>query len=109
MFYADSGMVSTFTDKYAYIGATPLIFEGTIKENILYGNNLDVEDDAILNLLKELDTFKENVQYDLNNTISNKTLSGQMQKIAFVRVISDAEVLLLDEAINLDRFEREGI
>ena len=72
MFYADSGTVSTFTDKYAYIGATPLIFEGTIKENILYGNNLDVEDDAILNLLKELDTFKENVQYDLNNTISNK-------------------------------------
>ncbi len=112
MFYADSGTVSTFTDKYAYIGATPLIFEGTIKENILYGNNLDVEDDAILNLLKELDTFKENVQYDLNNTISNKTLSsGQMQKIAFVRaLVSDAEVLLLDEATsNLDQVSKEKV
>ena len=112
MFYADSGIVTTFTSKMGYIGATPLIFEGTLQDNILYGNNLDVKKEYILSLLKELDTFKENIHYDLELVISNRTLSsGQMQKIAFVRaLVSDAEVLLLDEATsNLDQVSKEKV
>lgn len=112
IFYPDSGTVSTFSNKLGYIGATPLIFEGTLLDNIMYGNNLKVNDTTILNLLRELETFKENTHYDLRLKISNKTLSsGQMQKIAFVRaLVSDSEVLLLDEATsNLDLTSKDKV
>jgi ABC-type bacteriocin/lantibiotic exporter with double-glycine peptidase domain len=112
MFYSDSGMVTTFTSKMGYIGATPLIFEGTLRENILYGNDLDIEENLVLDQLRELETFKEDIHYDLELIISNKTLSsGQMQKVAFVRaLVSNAEVLLLDEATsNLDQDSKEKV
>ena len=32
--------------KFGYIGATPLIFNGTIRENVLYGNDDNVSDEA---------------------------------------------------------------
>lgn len=105
IYYADKGTVTTFSNKLNYIGATPLIFHGTLYENIMYGNNLEVKDEQILNLLHNLDTFKEKKSYELSRLIDNKSLSsGQMQKIAFVRaLVSNAEILLLDEATsNLD-------
>ncbi len=103
--YAQNGTVKSFSDKFGYIGATPMIFEATLFENIMYGNDLNVSKEDIYDYLFTLDTFKEEESYSLDRTINNKSLSsGQMQKIAFIRAfLSDTEILLLDEATaNLD-------
>lgn len=112
VFYADTGKVFSFSDNYGYIGATPLIFNAPLIENIMYGNEKNVSKEEIVHNLKLLDTFKEKANYDLNRIISNKELSsGQMQKIAFVRaLIAEPTILLLDEATsNLDEESKEKI
>ena len=112
IYFADTGKIETFSNKFGYVGATPLIFNSSLKENILYGNNQNIKDQQIIENLKELDTFKENAEYDLNRIISNKNLSsGQMQKIAFVRaLLNNPEILILDEATaNLDEHSKNLI
>ena len=82
----------------------PLIFNATLKENILYGNPYKIEDSEIVNLVNKFELYKEN-EYSLNNIVSNNSLSsGQMQKIAFMRaLLNKNELLLLDESTsNLD-------
>ena len=112
IYYPDSGKVFTYSENFGYIGATPLIFESSIRDNILYGNTKGISDKKIINFLKRLDTFKEEKSYDLENIINNRTLSsGQMQKIAFVRaMLNEPDILLLDEATaNLDEVSRAEI
>ena len=65
--YSQSGKITANQNNFGYIGAVPLIFTDTLRSNILYGNDLSVEDQEILNLL-EFDTFKEESGYDLNRT-----------------------------------------
>ena len=99
------GQVTSFSSRFGFIGATPFIFNTTLRENILYGNDKSIEDNLILDYLEELEMFKEKNFYDLNRIIDNTSLSsGQMQKLAFVRsLLSNTEILLLDEAMaNLD-------
>ncbi len=110
--YPVQGKLTTKTDKFGYIGATPLIFSNTLRYNLLYGTNIEVDDKTMLKVLRELDTFKEESSYDLDKEITNKTLSsGQMQKVAFTRaLISDIDVLLLDESTaNLDDVSKDKI
>ena len=112
IFYASEGTVEARTNKFGFIGAVPLIFDGSLRDNILYGNNLEIEDNEIYDYLRLFDTFKEDSNYDLDKEISNKTLSsGQMQKVAFIRaLLSDLEVLILDESTsNLDDYSRNLI
>lgn len=112
VFYPTFGNVSTFSDNYSYIGATPLIFTSSLYENVMYGNNNNIDEKTILELLRNLEIFKEDSNYDLTKIISNKTLSsGQMQKIAFVRaLLSESDILLLDEATaNLDETSKDKI
>jgi ABC-type bacteriocin/lantibiotic exporter with double-glycine peptidase domain len=110
--FSNSGKVKSFSNKFGYIGATPLIFESTLYENLTYGNDKNVSEEEILTFLKMLDTFKEQENYNLSRVINNKSLSsGQMQKIAFIRaLLSDIEILLLDEATaNLDDASKDKI
>lgn len=112
IYYSSNGSVETFSEKFAYIGANPLIFNSSLYENITYGNDTQVSENKILEYLFLLETFKEKENYNLKRIISNKTLSsGQMQKIAFIRaLISNAEILLLDEATaNLDEKSKKII
>lgn len=106
------GSINSFTDKYGYIGATPFVFNTTLRDNITYGNRSEVDDKLILNYLEELEMFKEKDSYDLNRIIDNNELSsGQMQKMAFVRsLLAKPEILLLDEAMaNLDDESKKKI
>ena len=112
VFYSQEGKVVSYSKNYGYIGAVPLIFSASLKENILYGNSKEVQDEEIVGFLKDFETFKEESNYDINRQIDNKSLSsGQMQKIAFVRaLLSDLEILLLDESTaNLDDNSRDYI
>ena len=105
IFYPQDGRVSLSSKNLGYVGVTPLIIAGSLKENILYGNKRDVEEKEILELLDEFKLFNEFSDIDLNMEVNNKSLSsGQMQKISFIRsLLANSEILLLDESTsNLD-------
>ena len=72
-----------------------MIFEATLLENIMYGNDLSVSNEDIYDYLRRLDTFKQEESYSLDGTINNKSLSsGQVQKIAIHKsILSDTEIL----------------
>jgi len=110
--YPTNGNIEISTRNLGYIGATPLIFTESLKYNLLYGTDKNIDDKKLLEKLKDFEVFKEESGYDLERTITNKTLSsGQMQKVAFIRaLISDVEILLLDESTaNLDDDSKDKI
>ena len=110
--YSQKGTVRCYKKNFGYIGATPLIFTGTIKENILYGNEEHVSDDEIMSYLKKMELFKESKRYNLDEIIDNKSLSsGQMQKVSFIRaLVGNVDIMLLDESTaNLDEKSRKLI
>ena len=72
VYYSNRGIISSFSDKFGYIGATPLIFDGTLYENLIYGNAEEVDENEMVKYLKHLDTFKEEAGYVLDRRISNK-------------------------------------
>lgn len=105
VYYPSKGHVVAKTNKLGFVGPNPLIFSATLKENLMYGNTLNKSDEEIINLIKSFKLFEENSEINLDKLVDNKSLSsGQMQKIAFMRVfLSNAEVLFLDESTsNLD-------
>tara|TARA_B100000902_G_scaffold267999_1_gene254050 strand:+ start:89 stop:910 length:822 start_codon:yes stop_codon:yes gene_type:complete len=99
------GKVKICSDKLGYIGVTPLIIEGSIRENLLYGNEKSIDDKEMYELLDKFSFFPTNNTINLDEIINNKSLSsGQMQKISFIRsLLNKSSILLLDEATsNLD-------
>ena len=108
----DKGSVEVFSNKFAYVGATPLIIKGSLKENLMYGNSIDISDEEIIELVKSYNLLTEEEPNLLEKQISNKSLSsGQMQKISFIRaMLSKPEILILDESTsNLDFDSRKLI
>jgi ATP-binding cassette subfamily B protein AbcA/BmrA len=112
IYYPQEGEISIFTRNIGYVGVTPLILDGSLRENLLYGNeNLEVDDENLYDMLNLFRLFDED-SYNLDLIISNRTLSsGQMQKISFIRsLLSNTELLLLDESTsNLDSQTRDLI
>ncbi len=105
LYIPQSGKVSISSNKVGYIGVTPLIIDGTIKDNLLYGNDLEVKDEEILEILEKFSFTPENKSMSLDTVINNTSLSsGQMQKVSFMRsLLNNSDILLLDEATsNLD-------
>ena len=97
--------------KIGFILQEPFLFTGTVRDNILYGNDqyhkLTNEElkkviiDARLEVL--LDKFENGLETEV--TASGDAISlGQKQLIAFIRaVLRDPEILILDEATaNID-------
>ena len=99
------GTVTSTTNKVGYVGPNPLIIDGSLKDNILFGSNRDISDQELYASIKEIKLFKNEKEINLDMSINNKKLSsGQMQKISFLRVFNaDLDLLLLDESTsNLD-------
>ncbi len=99
------------TKRIGFILQEPFLFTGTIKENILYGNEeyLKYSDDDFIKILK--DNNLEDLIKDFENGISTKITYntdnislGQKQIIAFIRaILRNPEILILDEATaNID-------
>ena len=110
--YPLEGLVKTHTSKFGYIGVTPMIITGTLRENLLYGSTEKIEDSKILESINQFQLFNENIDNVLELEVSNKSLSsGQMQKVSFIRaILSNVEILLLDESTsNLDDYSRDLI
>tara|TARA_B100001778_G_scaffold1615_1_gene1433 strand:- start:775 stop:1596 length:822 start_codon:yes stop_codon:yes gene_type:complete len=111
VFYPTEGSITTYSNKYGYVGANPMILNASIRQNLLYGSKIESTDEEMLKYLKLFKTFEAEEDYNLDREISNKTLSsGQMQKIAFIRtLIYGVDILILDESTsNLDS-ESKGV
>ncbi len=105
LIYPQSGKVKSHSMKYGYVGVTPLIVSGTIRENLIYGNENDIDDNELVDYLNKFKVFNEQNNLNLDKQISIKTLSsGQLQKISFIRsLLNKPDILLLDESTsNLD-------
>lgn len=99
------GTVTSTTNKVGYVGPNPLIIDGSLKDNILFGSNRNISDQELYASIKEIKLFENEKEINLDMSINNKKLSsGQMQKISFLRVFNaDLDLLLLDESTsNLD-------
>ena len=99
------------TRKIGFILQEPFLFTGTVRENILYGNEqyLEYSDQKLIetlegaNLTGLLSRFDTGL--DTKVTTSGDSISlGQKQLIAFMRaVLRNPEILILDEATaNID-------
>ena len=104
VFYPEEGEIKLNTNEIGYVGVTPLIIEGSLKENLIYGNSSKKTDEEIIELINEFELFNNDVR-GLDSIIDRKSLSsGQMQKISFIRsLLAETKLLLLDESTsNLD-------
>jgi ATP-binding cassette subfamily B protein len=99
------------SQKIGFILQEPLLFTGTIRDNILYGNDryLRYSDDQLAKLFAErnLDSLLTRFEHGLQTNVAagGTTISlGQKQLVAFMRaVLRDPELLILDEATaNID-------
>ncbi|GAE92641.1 YbbL ABC transporter ATP-binding protein [Gracilibacillus boraciitolerans JCM 21714] len=78
------------------LGQDPIVFEGTVRDNLLIGLRFsgknEVEDQQLISLMKKLHLNKE-----LEEDASNLS-GGEQQRLAFGRVVlMDATVYLMDE------------
>lgn len=99
------------TRKIGFILQEPFLFTGTVKENILYGNEdyKDFSDEELHTVLRQsgletlLSRFDEGLSTKIVSAADGISL-GQKQLIAFIRaVLRNPELLILDEATaNID-------
>lgn len=97
--------------KIGFILQEPFLFTGTIRDNILYGNEeyLNLTNEQLTEAMKEagleslLDRFEDGLDTKVTATSDGVSL-GQKQLIAFMRaVLRKPELLILDEATaNID-------
>lgn len=114
--FLDGKDIRAYTDdersgKIGFILQEPFLFGGTVKENILFGNNdyQHCSDEQLLDILQKahvdvlLDKFDDGLQTKIATGAHTLSL-GQKQLIAFMRaVLRDPEILILDEATaNID-------
>lgn len=104
------------TKKIGFILQEPFLFTGTVKDNILYGNESykDHTNEQLEKVLKESGLekllFRFEKRLETKIALSGSTLSlGQKQLIAFIRaVLRHPELLILDEATaNIDTVTEE--
>ncbi len=99
------------TKKIGFILQEPFLFSGTVRENILYGNDAykNFNDEQIVDALKNanIDALLARFDKGLETPVTSgggEISLGQRQLIAFMRaVLKDPDVLILDEATaNID-------
>ncbi|MDB5023490.1 MAG: transporter ATP-binding protein [Mucilaginibacter sp.] len=99
------------SQKVGFILQEPFLFTGTVKENILYGNEIyrDFSNEELEDALKKaslwslLAIFEHGLETKVSSSGDSISL-GQKQLIAFMRaVLRNPEILILDEATaNID-------
>lgn len=97
-----------------YLSQDAPIFQGTLKENIVFDKN--VSDEKVIEALRkcQLSEFYHSLNNGLSTKIGEKGSNisgGEKQRIAFARMFfSEAEVIIIDEATSaLDEVTEENV
>ncbi len=106
--------IYSLRDKISFVFQDNFMFSGTIRENILLGNqNATDEDLDKVVSLAHLDEFISGLEKGLDTELGERgtTLSGgQRQRVAIARaMIKDAPIVILDEATSALDNESEAI
>lgn len=94
--------LSSFYDKVSYVSQEAPIFDGTLRENLVFDKN--VNDKEILEALKTvcLDKFYQKLENGLETELGEKGIrmsGGERQRVALARLFfDDSKILILDEA-----------
>ena len=107
--------LKSYRSNIAVVPQTPILFSGTIRENITYGKE-DISDERLMeiiraaNLEEVIEQMPDGVETMVTERGSNLS-GGQRQRISIARAfIRDPKVLILDEATSaLDSISEEKI
>ncbi len=106
--------VNTLRESIGMVAQEPVLFSGTIRENVQYGKP-GSDDDAIWRALKAANAkeFVEGFPEGLDTIIGERGVrlsGGQKQRIAIARaVLKDPKLLVLDEATSALDVESEAV
>eukprot|EP01083_Nonionella_stella_P067673 179147_1 len=106
--------VKWFRSQIGYVGQEPVLFSGTIRENIKFGRD-DISDDQIReaavssNAHDFITGLDDSYDTDVGET-GHKLSGGQKQRIAIARaIVRNPRILLLDEATSALDTESESV
>ena len=94
--------LNSFYDKVSYVSQEAPIFDGTLRENLVFDK--DVSDDEILRVLDLvcLNKFYSRLSEGLDTELGEKGIrmsGGERQRVALARLFfDDAKIIILDEA-----------
>jgi len=104
----------SFRENVAVVSQDTILFQGTVRENILYGTK-NVSEDRLLQALKDANAydFLMNLPEGLETMLGERGArlsGGQKQRIAIARaIIREPRVLILDEATSALDVEAEFV
>ena len=104
--------LSSFLSCVGYVQQTPFLFNGTIKDNLLWSNHNATEEEMWDALhLANIDSFVRSTEYQLETSVGDRGVSmsgGQKQRIALaLALVRHPSILILDEATNSLDYESE--
>ena len=94
--------LNSFYDKVTYVSQEAPIFDGTLRENLVFDK--DISDKRIIEVLKMvcLDKFYQKLENGLNTELGEKGIrmsGGERQRVALARLFfDDSKLIILDEA-----------